>query len=485
MINKFIPILTTLRAFYKDNQSLFAPLGFCIQATAFFLLTALFVTDFDLTGYSSAYLSKTILIYALVHLGAFSFLQAGNHITSTLEKYAPTTYWRLGSATTLFLPLMVLSGQKEMLFWATPLISAGLMILWMNRSYMYRYKFKRSKSINYTQLWQQLKLIWPMKPISPSNSTAQIIYDHVLISGAGTPLGQTLLKLLAGNQLKNLVLIDSDDQNLAFVRAWTDKFIPNTQVVFILSSDLTPKSLKSLLKSYQIKYVFDLDRCFINSQIEGARNSILHRNLQFPKLLLDQSIIGKINLVVSISAIPLDDDGALETAQSIVECYAQRLDCLKTRVIPFRLRALDASQEAIIVLAQQLFGQTLSDVRLTPVESAAKSILTILHQLQENPAHHGAVWEITHVREFRKNLQTCKITATDSPIDIKKKIESAQTSVKITTIASDFLFPTSQNGAAIVANCPLIETDFDQCFKDLEALLTASPEISSKKMQAG
>jgi hypothetical protein len=477
MKNKLSGILSKARHFIAHNHTIFAPVVFMIQALGFFLLSALILNDFDLTGYTRSYLSKTIIIYCLISLGTFLFLQARNPMVQVLEEYAPLAFWQLMGTTLLFFPLMILGGQKEMFFWATPLMSMLLMGLWTSRYAWRQLLFKTPRVKNYYQLWRQLMPQWTDRLTNKqANSESPNQYDHVLISGAGTVLGQKLLSLLANDNLKKLVLIDFNEQNLAMIRAWVKKFLPKAQAVFILSEDLTAQSLKSLFKSYNVKYVFDLDRSFTHSHIEGAHKALLHRNLSFPRMLLDQAVASKAKMVASLSAVPLDADEALATAQSIVECYAQRLDTDKTRVIPFRVRSLAEGQESQSSLMAHFWGQDKSNVYLAPVNLVASTLLTVMKQLMENPAHHGAVWEITHVCEIKKLKLQREITLTDSLEDISRKIQATIRSIKPSTLTSDFLFPTSQGGAAIVANCPILETDFDKCFKDLEMIMLTNPE---------
>ncbi|MBW8309564.1 MAG: polysaccharide biosynthesis protein [Candidatus Paracaedibacteraceae bacterium] len=477
MKNKLSEILSKTRRFIEHNHTIVAPLSFMMRALGFFLLSALILNDFDLTGYTRSYLSKTILIYCLVSLGAFLFLQTRYNMVQVLEEYVPVFYWQLIGATLLFFPLMILGGQKEMFPWVTPLISAFLMGLWSSRHEWRQLLLKKPRVKNYYQLWRQLKPRWAdRRPQQQANSDSVIAYDNVLISGAGTVLGHKILSLLATEHLKKLVLIDFNEQNLAMIRAWVKKFFPQVQAVFILSEDLTASSLKSLFKAYSIKYVFDLDRSFTHCHIEGAHKALLHRNLSFPRLLLDQAVTSKAKMVASLSAIPLDADEALTTAQSIVECYAQRLDSEKTRVVPFRVRALAEGQEAQSSLMAHFWGQDKSNVYLAPVKLVAPTLLTVIKQLIENPAHHGAVWEVTHVCEIKKLKLQREITLMDSLEDSAHKIQATIRSIKPSTLASEFLFPTSQEGAAIVANCPILETDFDKCFKDLETVMLTNPE---------
>ena len=485
MKKKLSEILSNTRRFMEHNHTIFAPLNFMMRALGFFLLSALILNDFDLTGYTRSYLSKTILIYCLVSVGAFLFLQTRHHIVQVLEEYAPVFYWQLMGATLLFFPLMLLGGQKEMFPWATPLMSALLMGFWTSRHEWRQLLFKKPRVRNYYQLWRQLRPQWTDRlPKKQANSDTVIAYDNVLISGAGSVLGHKILSLLATEHLKKLVLIDFKEQNLAMIRAWVKKFLPKVQVAFILSEDLTVSSLKSLFKAYHVKYVFDLERAFTHSHIEGAYKALVHRNLSFPRLLLDQAVASKVKMVVSLSAIPLDADETLTTAQSIVECYGQRLDSDKTRIIPFRIRALAECPEAQNSLMAHFWGQDKSNIYLAPVKLAASTLLTVVKQLVENPAHHGGVWEITHVCEIKKLKLQREITLMDSLEDIAHKIQATIRSIKPSTLASNFLFPTSQEGAAIVANCPILETDFDKCFKDLETVMLSKEGAQLKKVAA-
>lgn len=470
--------------FFKVSQikqryiAVFNPFTFMAKSLFFFMLSILIIDDFDLTGYSPSYLLKTIIVYCLVSLGIFLFLQTRSQLVQKLERYASISYLQVIGTTLFFFPLMILSGRREMFAWFTPFIALILMIAWTNRKMFYTSLTQKSWNLHYSNLWQKLVPQWTSASVKKqANSDILMSCDHVLISGAGTILGQKILSLIANDNLKNIVLIESNFHNLEIMKVWTQKFLPKVQVVSILNNkDLTAQNLKSLFKTYNIKYVFDLDRCFQPSALEADPHHFILRNLNFPKLLLDQSIASKVKMVASLSAIPLTKNEILETAQTIIECYGQRLDSHKTRVIPFRIRALAEDHESQVPVMNYLWGYT-SDLTFAPAQTTAVTILTIMRQLLENPAHHGAVWEITHAYEMKKIKSQNTITIKDDLNEIHSKLQATLLNAKRKTIASDFMFPTSQDGAAIVANCPILETDFDQCFKDIEEsiLETARP----------
>lgn len=488
MKHKLAAIISKSHDLLKQYQDVWTPLGFMGKALAFFILSALLLSDFDLTHYSSAYLSRTIIIYCLVSLGVFLFFHNYDRLTQILEDYLSIGYWQIIATTLFFFPLMLLGGRKEMFFWFTPVLSMILMILWIGRWQLL--SLMKPESVNYSQFWHNLKPQWTDRlwPKGRANVEIGFNYDSVLLSGAGTALGQKLLSLMAGSGLQKLVLIDSSVQNLTTMQAWVQKFLPNVQAVFLLSEGLNAQALKNVFKAYNIKYVFDLDRSFTRPHIDGVHQSLLHRNLKFPKLLLDQAVANKAKIVVSLSAIPLDDNDVMASAQSIVECYAQRLDSDKTRVIPFRIRALaeDSATQGFL-MNNLLVNQNIRSrpLYVAPVSRVAVAMLTILRQLIENPAHHGVVWEVTHVYELKKLKLAREIILTDGLQDVFYKIQTALQLITPLTLASDLLFPTSQDGAAIVADYPIVETDFEKCFKDLEILMAANPELGETPKRAG
>lgn len=475
-------LLIKWRGIADQFTAILSPLSFSIKTVFVFILSCLVFYDFDLTGFSSNYLSKTFLILGLVAVGVSLFLHTKNHVVLILEAYGDIEFWKIMGTFTVFFPLMLLGGQREMVHWLTPLYSTIAMLIWVKRNKIRSLRIQRPTAVNYYQLWQQMRPKWP--EVTPS---AQDIIplpdkiDSVLISGAGTPVGQRLLGVMVSNPPKKLVLIDSSESNIAMMQAWVKRFMPKSQVVFALSSSLAAEDLKSFFKTYAIKYVFDVDRCYTFSHLQGGQKSFLLRNLTFPRLLIDQGVASKAKFIVSLSAIPLYDDEALETAQSVLECYAQRLDSEKTRVLVLRHRAPADGLEIIPNLMSHFWGYDKSNLLLSPTLDVSKTILTMMSQFQENPSHFGAVWALTHVCEFKKVTLQREIQASDSLEEIASKISASIKKIKPKIQDSENLFPTSQEGAAIVADCPIIETDFDQCFQDIEVLLKERPEQGQKK----
>ena len=482
MKDKIHSILALGRQITAQFGFILSPLGFAGRTVSVFVMSTLLLHDFDLTGFSSTYLSRTYLILGLVSIGVYLFLYSRNHIVQVLEDYAGIEFWQILGTLVVFFPLMILGGQKEMVHWSTPIISTILLLVWMKRRQVRNIKIQRPTAVNYYQFWKQIRPQWPELSLkTQANIPIVEKYDSVLISGIGTPLGQRILAMLVSAPPKKMVLVGSSENHLTMIQAWVKKFMPSSQAIFVLSSSLTPADLKSLFKTYGIKYVFDVDRSYTFSHLDGAQQGFLLRNLTFPRMLLDQTVASKAKFIVSISAVPLYEDEALETAQSILECYAQRLDSEKTRVVTFRHRAPTDSIEVMPSLVSQFWGQDKSNLFLSPTSESANTILTTMNQLQENPSHFGAVWALTHVCEFKKVKLQREIQSTDSLEDISAKISHSLKGMKPKIQDSENLFPTSQDGAAIVADCPIIETDFDQCFKDIETLLTARPEQGQKK----
>ncbi len=459
-----------------------SPLGFAFKYVVTFIAACLVLHDFDLTGFSSPYLSKTFLILGLVSLGVYLFLNTRNQLAQILSQYAQLESWQIWGTLLVFFPLMILGGQREMLHWMTPILSSIILFTWSKRTQLRHLKFQRPTAVNYYQLWNQIRPKWPEVNLKlQANVPLSVTLDNVLISGVGTPVGQKLLSMMVSNPPKKLVLIDSSESHVAFMQAWMKKFMPTTQVVYALSASLSATELKSLFKTYGIKYVFDVDRSYTFSHMDGAQQNFLSRNLTFPRVLIDQAVSSKVKYVVSLSAIPLYADEALETAQSVLECYAQRLDSEKTRVIVLRHRAPAEGADILPNLMSQFWGYDKSNLLLSPTDEVAKTILTVLTQLQQNPSHYGAVWALTHVCEFKKMKLQREIQPSDNLDEIASKIKRSIKGIKLKIQDSDNLFPTSQDGAAIVADCPIIETDFDQCFRDVEELLRTHPAQGQKK----
>ncbi len=482
MKNKIQSFMVSWHEITSRFDMVLSPIGSALKTVFVFILTCLIWYDFDLTGFSSGYLSKTFLILALVAIGVNLFLQTKNHVVLILEAYADINFWKIIGTLIVFFPLMLLGGQREMVHWMIPVLSTAALLIWVKRNKIRTLRIQRPIAMNYYQMWQQIRPKWPDVAV-PSEATIPMLdkLDSILISGAGTPVGQKLLGMMVSHPPKKLVLIDSSEANIAMMQAWVKRFMPKSQVVFALSSNLATADLKSLFKTYAIKYVFDLDRCYTFSHLAGAQKNFLLRNLTFPRLLLDQAVASKIKFVITLSAIPLYDDEALETAQSVLECYAQRLDSEKTRVVVLRHRAPADGLEIIPNLMSHFWGYDKSNLLLSPTPDVAKTILTMITQFQENSVHFGAVWALTHVYEFKKVTLQRDIQPSDSFEDIAIKISALIKGLKPKIQDSDNLFPTSQAGAAIVADCPIVETDFNQCFQDVESLVEGCPEQGQKK----
>ncbi|WP_010300239.1 hypothetical protein [Candidatus Odyssella thessalonicensis] len=484
MKDKLSLLISNIRHFYKSRIAFFLPLAFVLKSLCFFVISALITNDFDLTGYSAPYLSKTLLIYCLVSLGVFLFLQAPDNRSMVLRIYARLDYWQIIITTVIFFPLMLLGGKKEMLPWFTPVLAMGLMLLMVSRRSLLRlmrYNFKSATvAAKAIQSWEHLTSTVPVG-LKLANKKPWINYDSIMISGASTALGQKILSFMGTPALKKAVLIDSDENQLLLLRLWMQKFFPQVQAVYLLSSELTPSSLKNLFKTYGIKYVFDIDRSFYRSPIEGSDKLLCERNLKFPRLLLDQAVANKAKFVISLSAIPGEKDDTLAATQTLLESYAQRLDGDKTRVIPFRIRPLAELPEVKSKLLAHLWQFDKSKLLLAPVNQTALTLLTVLEQLTENPAHFGAVWEVTHVYECQKLKLPRQIRIKETLADLSYKLNSLILTLKCSTLSSDFLFPTSREGAALVADCPIVETDFEQSFKEVETLLLCREQSGSPR----
>lgn len=472
---------------------LFDPLriiGMVLFCLFIFFLSVLGLTSGDLTIYSSSYLKIIFLIYTFLSIG---FLIGMESIDSKDK-----LFFSLIGVNLSFFPLIVLSGQRECLPLLTPFI-ACIVQLFIVLSTQGLYAPFRRRNIFQGRNEDEGTL----EDSSVINKGG--LYNCILISGVTFPFTDFLLNKI-GNQLKTVILIDQDILALAAMGSYLNKYYPKLEIVTSVihrdnygcssSQESYQNEVESFFRVYKPDLIFDFDR-FYSSEIclnsrEGSRKSsplneggdleaseiFVHRNLRFPKYLIDAALKFQSLMVISLSIAPITsgkEEGAstqflYETAQDWLECYAQHNDGAQTRVIPLRCYAPLEAPDSFNSLLGALWQKNKKDVLFASSDQNVEAIINLINQLLGNPAHHGGIWSLTQVvrvkrSQLQKYIKDCQMVS-----EIRKRVEDFLLKLIPEIIKEKTLIETSLFGVALVEECPLIEMDFEgtlSCFSKL------------------
>ncbi len=494
-------VTLTKKDIYSFLASILDPLKaigmtfFCVMTL---FISSLCVSNGDLTFYSSSYLSLTFFVYGLLAIGIYFAVDVGADVLGESEGakkirgsfYSGKLVLFIIGVNVCFIPLMILSGQRERLPLTVVLLASilQLLIIWGYQLIM-------------TALWtdRMAKLLnvknEMLELFQPTSVQTEQAYQSIVISGALNPLADCILEKI-GSQLTYLVLLDQDAIGLAALKSWLTKKFPklvvatsvveNSHALDSVAQAAYLQELESFFRTYKPEIVFDLDRIYSyrSSQLSDGQScdygedfpaELAYRNIIIPRNLIDVAQKFDSRMVISLSSCPLSTGGAeardqsfVEAAQTWLECYAQRQDGTQTRVIPLRCHQCSESLGTVNIIMDSLWKKSKKDICLSSSVHNADSIVSLISQLLRNPANHGGVWSLTSIQwvkraKLQKFINDCK-TITEA----RDGIAHFLSQLPVELLEDSELTKTSLTGAALVKDCPLVDMDFDgmmACFE--------------------